>query len=366
MKLTVICTILIILAGTQICLVSADDGFDRTASGQQIPPNMTSGVPQGDLQGTQNPGRVQQGQQTMGPNQEQSSPTPTLANPGAGAVQPDQQTGSGAVKQVPSQPAVTQQPQKITSPTPGQAGNHKEPVSPTINPTQQVQEPVHSPAGSPSQASGGQYKDIRFPPSFPVIRPDNAAIQVTSNPTGAQVYLDGTYQGITPSSGYLELSDLSPGTYTVRLSSSGYTDYSTEITLSRNEAATISADLTAAYVPSEYGALSVQSCPGGAGVYLDNEYKGITPLTLQGVAIGLHTVLIKDDGYSSYSGDVYIVSDQASGLSVTLTATVTQAPTDVPMQPPAPEPTKSPISPWLPFFGLGLVGLGFTSLLKRK
>ncbi|MDD1727736.1 MAG: PEGA domain-containing protein [Methanospirillum sp.] len=357
MKPITICTILIILAVTQICLVSADDGFDRTNPGQQNPPNLTSGVPQTDQKGTQNPDSNQQGQQAIGQNRGQISPTQTQTNPGTGAAQP------GAVKQVPSQPATpagTQQPQKITSPTPGQAVTHKEPVSPTINPTQQVQEPARSPA------SGGQYKDVRFPPSFPVIRQDSAAIQVTSNPTGAQVYLDGSYQGITPSSGYLELSDLSPGTYTVRLTSSGYTDYSTEITLSRNEAATISADLTATYVPSQYGALSVQSNPAGAGVYLDNEYKGITPLTLQGVAIGSHSIIIKDDGYSSYSGDVYITSDQASGLSVTLTATVTQAPTTVPMQPPAPEPTKSPISPWLPFFGLGLAGLGFNSSLKRN
>jgi len=59
----------------------------------------------------------------------------------------------------------------------------------------------------------------------------------------------------------------------------------------------------------------------------------ISPLTLQGVAIGSHSILIKKDGYSEYRGNVHVVSDQASGLSVTLTGIVTVAPTSVPTQP---------------------------------
>ncbi|MFH0967624.1 MAG: PEGA domain-containing protein [Methanobacteriota archaeon] len=85
----------------------------------------------------------------------------------------------------------------------------------------------------------------------------------------------------------------------------------------------------------------------------------ISPLTLQGVAIGPHSILIKKDSYSEYSRDVHIVPDQASGLSVTLTGIVTVAPTSVPTQPPAPMPTKSPLSPWAAVCGLALAGLGY-------
>jgi hypothetical protein len=322
MKLALFFVTLLILSVTLVCLVSAD--------GMNIP-----------------------GQQNL-PNHEQPTPTPPQVTPGTLQSPTGQQSGSG------TGPAVTRQPVPVST---------QEPVK-TIATVPNQDMNRNQPAGSPSSVPGGQYRDISFPPSYPNFKPNNAAIQVTSNPAGASVYLDGSYKGITPSSGYLDISDLSPGTYTVRLTSSGYTDYSKEITLSRNECATISADLTEAYVPSQYGALSVQSDPSGAEVYLDNVYKGITPVTLQKIDIGSHTVLIKKSGYSEYSGDVNIISDQASGLSVTLTGSVTAVPTSAttsaPMQPPAPVPTKSPLSPWVPICGLTLVCLGFAVQRIRK
>lgn len=236
--------------------------------------------------------------------------------------------------------------------------NIKEPVQ-TSNPAQKVPEQKQSQAQPIQQQPDSQYHNIPFPQSYPVFKQDHAAIQVTSSPAGAYVYLDGSYKGITPTSGYLEISDLSPGSYTIHLTLTGYSDYTTEISLSRNEVSTISADLTSSYVSSEYGALSVQSNPSGAGVYLDNEYKGITPVTLQGIRVGSHSVLIKTDGYSSYNGDVNIIPDQASGLSVTLSPIITQTQTQspVPTLPPIPAPTKSPVSPLIVVGGLAIAGI---------
>lgn len=305
MKLTPYIAMILILSLTLVCLVSAVGISDQSNPGQ---------------------------------NGMRPTPTPNQYAPGGSQPQPSQYPGTGGRE-------ITRQP--------------------SYQPTQQLNEPGRYQAGPSPSGFPGTYQNIPFPQTYPRMQPDYAAIQVTSNPVWASVYLDGSYQGTTPSSGYLDISDLSPGTFTIRLTSSGYTDYSTEITLSRNEVATISADLTKAYDPSAYGALSLQSNPSGADVYLDNEYKGVSPLTLQGVAIGSHSVLIKKGGYSEYSGDVHIVSDQASGLSVTLAGIVTQAPTLVPTLPPAPAappapmPTKSPLSPWAAVCGLALAGLGY-------
>jgi len=51
-------------------------------------------------------------------------------------------------------------------------------------------------------------------------------VQVTSNPDGADVYSDGSFVGNAPST-----LKLAPGKHTVRVSSSGYKDWSRDITV---------------------------------------------------------------------------------------------------------------------------------------
>ena len=367
MKLSTYFAIILILSMTLVCLVSADGVHDQNTPGQQTHPNITNKSSLETQPDNQKTAYNQPGLQAGGQNGMQTTPTPTQNTQGVPQPQNSQipgPSGSEVTRQQVSQP--TPESQKISNEVPTHDMNQNKPVSPTVQPTQKPIEPGQLPTGSSSSDPPGAYRNIQFPHTYPAVKPNNAAIQVTSNPTGASVFLDGSYKGTTPSSGYLDISDLSPGTYTIRLTSSGYTDYSTEISLSRNQVATISADLTKKYVPSEYGALSLQSNPAGAEVYLDNGYKGITPLTLQGVSIGSHTILIKEDGYSEYSGDVNIAPDQASGLSVTLTGIVTAAPTSIPEQPPVPVPTKSPLSPWVVLCGLVLAGLGFAVGSNRK
>lgn len=350
--------IALLLSFLCVVLVSADAPVDHNLPTQQITPNMTGGPSPGEQPDNQNSAPGQSGQ-AGGSGTVQPVLTPGQNSPGESGIQQGKGSGPEETKQ-PVSPSVSSQPQG-TGPGPAQVSGTAHPdtgsgktVSTPVQPSEKPAESRQMPS-SPS-GSGGSYREIPFPQSYPHFKQNNAAILVSSTPTGAAVYLDGSYKGTTPSSGYLELTDLSPGTYTVRLTSSGYSDYTTEVTLSRNEISTISADMTAEYVASPYGALSVQSSPSGAEVYLDNEYKGITPLTLQQITTGSHTVLIKKDGYSEYSGDVNIVSDQASGLSVTLTAESVVTPA-TPAQPPAPVPTKSPLSPWTVLSGLGITGL---------
>ncbi|HWQ64004.1 MAG TPA: PEGA domain-containing protein [Methanospirillum sp.] len=363
MKPSAYIIVILILAAALTCLVSAEEMNYQKNLGYQIQPNMTTGSSGDGISRSQNQGPGQQGQQGLEQTKGQS--TPAYVSTGVPGSQPGttpisetspQKTRQTDLSQT-EQP-VSQSPQKTPTQAENLDINHKEPVQ-TSQPTPKAQEQKQAPVQPVTQQPGSQYHTISIPQSYPEFRQDHAAIQVTSNPGGAGVYLDGTYKGITPSSGYLEISDLSPGTYTIHLTLSGYTDYTTEIKLSRNEVSTISADLTSTHVSSEYGALSVQSTPSGADVYLDNEYKGITPVSLQGIGTGSHSVLIKTDGYSSYSGDVSVIPDQASGLSVTLTAITTQTQTQAPAPtlPPVPVPTKSPISPLIPVAGIAAAGI---------
>lgn len=76
-----------------------------------------------------------------------------------------------------------------------------------------------------------------------------------------------------------------------------------------------------------YGSISVTSEPSGAGVYLDNAIKGITPVTLESVQNGQHTVLLRHDGYQDYSGDVTVTGDLRQVSAVLIPKTATVAPT---------------------------------------
>ncbi len=358
-KVSVYITTVLVLVATLMCYATAEEMNTLNSPGQQIAPGMTNDSPQGGMNDNGSTDNYKNGQQGGGQNS-QSSVNPTNAD--TQNIQTGQNPGPGQQATRPVSTATPQptirEPQKSTPAAPTPDTTHKDVIK-TSQPTQVVQEPEEFQRQPVSTGPDGQYHSIQFPPSYPAVKADQAAIQVTSNPAGAGVYLDGIYKGVTPSSGYFIISDLSPGTYAIHLTLSGYTDYPTRITLSRNEVATISADLTSTYVPSEYGALSVQSTPSGADVFLDNEYKGITPVTLQKINTGSHTILIKNEGFSSYNGDVYIVPDQASALSVTLTASVTQTqtPTAITTQPPAPAPTKSAPSPWIAICSLAGAGL---------
>lgn len=358
-------TIALVLAS----LVSADTMNGLNTPGQLNPPDMANGSSQSTMTDLQKSVDELNNHQSGKQNPGQPTPAETQSTPKASGSQtgrnPDPGTGSQITKQPVATPT-TPEPRKNdlsgqnSEVTPGEL------ISPTVQPTQNGNEPGKISSAPSSNQAAGQYQNIQFPRSYPHFIADNAAIQVTSTPTRAGVYLDGSYKGTTPTSGYLEISDLSPGTYTICLTYPGYTDYSTEITVSRNECATIFSDLTKEYVPSSYGALSVQSSPSGADVYLDNEYKGITPVTFQQVATGSHVILIQKDGYSSYSGDVNIVSDQASGLSTTLTAIPTQTPTILPTQTPAPAPTQSPLSTCVSLCSLVMVGVGIAIKRMRQ
>ena len=71
-----------------------------------------------------------------------------------------------------------------------------------------------------------------------------------------------------------------------------------------------------------YGSMAIISEPSGANVYLDNAIKGITPMTIDAVPNGRHTVLLRLDGYEDYTRDVAVMADVPQ-VNAALTARVT-------------------------------------------
>jgi hypothetical protein len=73
---------------------------------------------------------------------------------------------------------------------------------------------------------------------------------------------------------------------------------------------------------SSYGNISVSSTPSGANVYLDNEYKGLTTLTMNNITNGNHIVIVRLTGYQDWTQNVTVLGNSTS-LSATLVANTT-------------------------------------------
>jgi len=74
------------------------------------------------------------------------------------------------------------------------------------------------------------------------------------------------------------------------------------------------------------GSLMVSSTPPGGFVYLDSVMVGNTPLTLDSVPAGSHTVEIRSDSYAPYTETVVITSGQQISIAPQLKKSSNGAP----------------------------------------
>lgn len=67
------------------------------------------------------------------------------------------------------------------------------------------------------------------------------------------------------------------------------------------------------------GKLNVISIPSGANVYVDNVYKGQTPITITKLSVGQHVVKLTKAGYNNYITTISITAGKTTKLNVVLT-----------------------------------------------
>ena len=60
------------------------------------------------------------------------------------------------------------------------------------------------------------------------------------------------------------------------------------------------------------GTISLTSSPSGSEVYLDNQYRGSTPVTIPDVMLGAHTLEYRHSGYNSWSTAITVTSDSSN------------------------------------------------------
>jgi hypothetical protein len=190
----------------------------------------------------------------------------------------------------------------------------------------------------------------------PLSNPTTGDLEVSSSPSGASVYLNGAYKGETRASGPLYVTGLSPGTYTTVIKKSGYQDYTTTAKIVAGTTATVSAVLQPASGTPATASADIFSDPSGADVFINNAYKGVTPLSFDNVPIDTaktYAVEIKMEGYKPYTAQGTISPGQNVVINAALTPLV------------QPTTTQSPLSLAPVIAALSLVGLVSVILMKK-
>lgn len=145
--------------------------------------------------------------------------------------------------------------------------------------------------------------------------PSVGSIYVSSSPSGATAVLDGSESRITPAS----FGGVSSGSHYLTFSYPGYQQYTTYASVTAGQ----TTNVYAALVPSQNtGSLVANSNPSGAGLYIDEGYRGETPTAVGNLVQGSHTVRLRLAGYQDYVTTVVIYAGQTTTINPALTPLV--------------------------------------------
>jgi len=157
-------------------------------------------------------------------------------------------------------------------------------------------------------------------------------ISISSTPAGADINMDGKYHGTTSATGNAIIVSVAPGHHTVSLDLAGYNHWETGVDVTVGDTSHVSASLVSSPPSPTTSIISISSSPSNADVYLNDVYKGLTPLTLTDVAPGTYTMEMKIDDYNDWSTSVQATAGNTESVSATLTSS---------SSPPTPTPAKS-------------------------
>jgi hypothetical protein len=143
-------------------------------------------------------------------------------------------------------------------------------------------------------------------------------MDLQSVPDGASLTVNGEYRGKTP----LQISGLSPGSYTVTFSRSGYRELSTRVQVGQGQVAEVTATLR-----PETGTLAVNSTPPGARILLDGTDAGISPVVLANISADNHTVTLEKEGFVTATREVRTGAGQVIPVEVSLDPVPKASPT---------------------------------------
>jgi len=165
---------------------------------------------------------------------------------------------------------------------------------------------------------------------FVTVTVQSGILGITTAPPGASVFVDNVFKGVTP----VTLADTPSGYHVLRLTLSGYNDYTTSITVEPARTVLVQADLRTAgtgtapttplptTIPTtmirENGSVAVTSVPNGAVVTFDGVYQGTTPVIITDVLPGNHEISLDYHGYALWKQTISVGSSQTTAVNANL------------------------------------------------
>ncbi len=135
-----------------------------------------------------------------------------------------------------------------------------------------------------------------------------AFVLVDSTPSGAEIFIDKNACGKTPAI----LRDVETGRHTLELVAPGYEKLVTQIDVP-DEQPDKPYKLTL-----KQGIVSVVTEPSGAWVWEGRQFKGVTPLLIEGMSEGSHELLIYGPGCDTHKETVQVTPARGEELNITL------------------------------------------------
>ena len=116
--------------------------------------------------------------------------------------------------------------------------------------------------------------------------PQTGAVTVITRPAGAHVTIDGDARGVTP----LTIA-LSPGAHTLSVRN-GDEERVVPVTVTAGGDIVRDLEMNAAAPLAVFGGVSIATDPPGARVTVDGQLAGTSPVTLDELAVGEHTIVV--------------------------------------------------------------------------
>ncbi len=132
---------------------------------------------------------------------------------------------------------------------------------------------------------------------------DSATLKVSSEPAGASVLLNGATRGTTPCT----LDRIPSGTVEVEINLKGYATHRSQIVLKAGDVVEVPAPLKA--IPS---GLTVHSIPEKARIYVNNQFRGETPVVMTNLPPGEYRLRAEKRGYESDARNITLKPEEQS------------------------------------------------------
>lgn len=141
----------------------------------------------------------------------------------------------------------------------------------------------------------------------------SATLSVDSTPSEASVSVNGIFRGTTP----IKIDKIQEGQSSLEVTAAGYAPYKEQVQLAAGEVFSVHVPLQA--LPSK---LAIQSIPDGARVYIDNEFKGETPLGSQALPAGTYRIRVEKPGHETMARTITLGNEQELTEEFRMTANV--------------------------------------------